>query len=300
MGAHRNDGGHTSLTCREKTDGEFVLNPPFFYFLLRLARCFTIVAKNSFLIENQPPRPARISGAAAAMNPTTLESEQARARENQAMFARIAPRYDLMNRLMTAGMDVQWRRELIQHAELVPGARVLDIGTGTGDLAQEITARCPQCAAIASDYTFEMMNTGKRNGRALNFNAADALYLPFPANTFDAIVSGFLLRNVTDLERALREQFRILKNGGRWAALDTTRPEQNLFTPFIQFYLQRVIPALGKYIAGQGNAYSYLTRSTQNFLRAEELAQAAQRAGFREVGFARRNFGTIAIHWGKK
>ncbi len=234
------------------------------------------------------------------MKTTMTGSEHERARENQAMFARIAPRYDLMNRLMTAGMDMSWRRELIERAALQAGARVLDIGTGTGDLAQQVSARCPQCVAIASDYTFEMMNTGRRNGRTLNFNAADALHLPFPSDTFDAVVSGFLLRNVTDLERALREQFRILKQSGRWVALDTTRPEKNLLTPFIQFYLQRIIPALGKYIAGQGDAYGYLTRSTQNFLRAEELANLAQRAGFREVGFARKNFGTIAIHWGMK
>lgn len=229
------------------------------------------------------------------------ESERSeRARANRAMFAQIAPRYDFMNRLMTAGMDRAWRRELIQHANVAPGSKVLDIGTGTGDIAREVIDRCPHCVAIAADYTFEMMVAGKSKGRALAWTSADALRLPFAAEMFDAVVSGFLLRNVTDLDRALCEQRRVLKPGGRWVALDTTRPEKNLFSPLIQFHLQTIIPALGRFIAGQGNAYSYLTTSTTNFLRAEDLAERARHAGFREVGFARRNFGTIAIHWGKK
>ncbi|TAH53127.1 MAG: ubiquinone/menaquinone biosynthesis methyltransferase [Chloroflexota bacterium] len=229
-----------------------------------------------------------------------METETERARENQAMFARVAPRYDLMNRLMTAGMDGAWRHQVIQRAQLEDTSRVLDIGTGTGDLALEISHRFPHSVVIAADYTFEMMNVGKQKGRALNFNSADALHLPFADETFDAVVSGFLLRNVTDIDRVLREQYRVLKKGGRMVALDTTRPEKNLFTPFIQFHLQTIIPTLGKFIAGNGNAYSYLTNSTQNFLRAEELAELARRAGFREVGFMRQNFGTIAIHWGTK
>ena len=229
-----------------------------------------------------------------------METETERARENQAMFARVAPRYDLMNRLMTAGMDGAWRHQVIQRAQLADTSRVLDIGTGTGDLALEISHRFPHSVVIAADYTFEMMNVGKQKGRALNFNSADALHLPFADETFDAVVSGFLLRNVTDIDRVLREQYRVLKKGGRMVALDTTRPEKNLFTPFIQFHLQTIIPTLGKFIAGNGNAYSYLTNSTQNFLRAEELAELARRAGFRDVGFMRQNFGTIAIHWGTK
>lgn len=223
-----------------------------------------------------------------------------RARENQAMFANIAPKYDLMNRLMTAGLDSSWRRELIAHAQLTRGARVLDIGAGTGDIAFAVSKQCPGCVPIAADYTFEMMKTGKQKGRALAWSSADALRLPFGDAVFDAVVSGFLLRNVTDLDRSLREQWRVLKSGGRWVALDTTRPERNLLSPFIQFHLQTIIPTLGRLITGQAGAYSYLTNSTTNFLRAEDLAERARRAGFSQVGFVRRNFGTIAIHWGKR
>lgn len=223
-----------------------------------------------------------------------------RARENQAMFARVAPRYDLMNRLMTAGMDGSWRRELIERAHLPANARVLDLGTGTGDIAHAIQQQYPDSKTIAGDYTYEMMDAGKQRGRNLMWSAADALHLPFPDGQFDAVVSGFLLRNVADIDHALREQLRVLKPNGRWVALDTTRPEKNLFYPFIQFHLQTVIPTLGRFLTGQGTAYKYLTTSTRNFLPAEDLAGRAREAGFRDVGFARRNFGTIAIHWGQK
>lgn len=227
-------------------------------------------------------------------------SETERAQENRAMFARIAPRYDVMNRLMTGGLDGSWRHELLEHAQIVAGNRVLDIGTGTGDIALEVMHRYPKATAIAADFTFEMMDVGRHKGRNLVFNAADALRLPYADGTFDAVVSGFLLRNVTDLDRALSEQFRVLKAGGRWVALDTTRPEKNLLSPFIQFHLQTVIPTLGRVVTGQTSAYRYLTASTQNFLRAQELAARASRAGLRDVQFVRRNLGTIAIHWGIK
>lgn len=227
-------------------------------------------------------------------------SEIERARENRAMFARIAPRYDVMNRLMTAGLDGRWRHELLERAQLGVGDRVLDIGTGTGDIAFEVTQRYPGATAIAADYTFEMMDAGKKKGRVLKFNAADTLQLPYADGTFDAVVSGFLLRNVTDLDRALCEQYRVLKPGGRWVSLDTTRPEKNLFSPLIQFHLQTVIPMLGRLVTGQASAYRYLTASTQNFLRAEDLTARASKAGLRDAHFVRRNLGTIAVHWGTK
>jgi demethylmenaquinone methyltransferase/2-methoxy-6-polyprenyl-1,4-benzoquinol methylase len=114
------------------------------------------------------------------------------------------------------------------------------------------------------------------------------------------VVSGFLLRNVSDIHEALCEQHRVLKPGGRIVALDTTRPPNNALTPLINLHLHRVIPALGRLIAGDAEAYHYLPDSTQNFLSAEGLAERMQSAGFREVGFHRLMFGTVAIHWGKR
>jgi demethylmenaquinone methyltransferase/2-methoxy-6-polyprenyl-1,4-benzoquinol methylase len=218
------------------------------------------------------------------------------------MFGRIARRYDLMNRLMTAGQDVIWRREVIRRAKIPPGGRLLDLGAGTGDLVREAVVQNPACHPVAADFTMEMMQVGRSHPDALQVDwaGADALSLPFPAGRFDASVSGFLLRNVSDVRQVLREQYRILKPGGRMVALDTTRPPQNVLSPFIHFHLHFVIPALGQWITGDGSAYTYLPESTESFLGAEQLAARMIAAGFREVGFRRLMFGTIAIHWGNR
>ncbi|GAB4581280.1 MAG: bifunctional demethylmenaquinone methyltransferase/2-methoxy-6-polyprenyl-1,4-benzoquinol methylase UbiE [Anaerolineales bacterium] len=220
----------------------------------------------------------------------------------QNMFSRIAGRYDVMNRLMTFGQDQSWRREVIRRAEITPGSRVLDLGAGTGDIALEIRAREPESWPIAGDFTVEMMRVGQKrpNGNALDWCATDALNLPYANETFDAIVSGFLMRNVSDLPRALAEQRRTLKPGGRIVILDTTRPPENLLAPFIRIHLNYVIPALGKLITGESEAYTYLPDSTKGFLRAEELAARMGEATFSGIGFKRVMFGTIAIHWARK
>jgi len=219
----------------------------------------------------------------------------------QGMFNRIAPRYDLMNRLMTAGQDIRWRREVIRQAHLKTGARVLDLGAGTGDLAREALRQQPTCSALAADFTLGMMRVGQKHPQpGLTWSAADALALPFPAEGFDAIVSGYLLRNVSDLPLALCEQLRALKPGGWLVSLDTTRPRTSILTPFIQFHMRVIIPLLGSLITGQRDAYTYLPTSSEKFLDAETLAEALRTAGFVEVGFQRRMFGTMAIHWGRK
>jgi len=224
-----------------------------------------------------------------------------RAHYVQGMFARIAHRYDLMNRLMTAGQDVRWREQVIRRAALPPGGCLLDLGAGTGDLAREALRQAPQSNAVAADFTLEMMLAGQnRPDQRLTWAAADALCLPFSDEHFDAVVSGFLLRNVSDVPQALAEQRRVLKPGGRIVSLDTTRPPQNILTPFINLHLHTVIPALGRLIAGDAEAYTYLPDSTQSFLSAESLAEHLSLAGFREVGFLRKMFGTVAIHWGVK
>jgi len=227
---------------------------------------------------------------------------QERARYVQEMFTRIAPRYDLMNRLMTGGQDIRWRKEVIQRAELPANARVLDLGAGTGDLAREALTRHPDSRPVAADFTLEMMVIGKQRSenRALSWSAADALHLPFASQSFDAVISGFLLRNVVDLQQALSEMLRVLKPGGHFVALDTTQPRKNLLSPFIRFHMHTIIPALGKLLTGQGEAYNYLPDSTENFLRAEELAARMAAASIKKIGFRRLMFGTIAIHWGEK
>jgi demethylmenaquinone methyltransferase/2-methoxy-6-polyprenyl-1,4-benzoquinol methylase len=226
---------------------------------------------------------------------------EARARYVQEMFSRIAPRYDLMNRLMTAGQDVRWRAEVIRRARLNPGARLLDLGAGTGDLALEARRQQPGGRVVAADFTLEMLRVGRQRlaARGVEWAGADALALPFSGGVFDAVVSGFLMRNVADLPRALREQHRVLKPGGRIVILDTTQPGENLLAPLLRFHMNVVVPTLGRLVAGDGEAYTYLPDSTARFLQAEMLSALMVQAGFRKVGFRRLMLGAVALHWGE-
>ena len=224
---------------------------------------------------------------------------QERAHYVQNMFTRIAHHYDLMNRLMTGGQDVRWRKQVIKLARLTSGARLLDLGAGTGDLAREALSQQSNAKVTAADFTLEMMRIGQGHG-PLNLSAADALKLPFADKTFDAVVSGFLMRNVIDVSQVLKEQFRVLKPGGRIVILDTTRPKRNLLSPFIWIHMHAVIPALGGMVSGVRDAYNYLPDSTESFLTAEALSARMIAAGFKNVNFQRFMFGTIAIHHGEK
>ena len=222
-----------------------------------------------------------------------------RARRVQNMFRKIAPKYDLMNRIMTAGQDIRWRKEVIRHAKLDANDSLLDLGAGTGDLAREALHQQPDSHPLAADFTLDMMRAGKKNGH-LDWSTADALNLPFPNESFNAIVSGFLMRNVTDVPRALNEQYRTLKPGGRIVILDTTKPRKNILTPLINIHLHYIIPFIGGLLTGERDAYTYLPESTQQFLRAEELAAHMAATGFKNINFDVKMFGTVAIHWGVK
>lgn len=222
-----------------------------------------------------------------------------RARYVQNMFTRIAKRYDIMNRLMTGGQDVHWRKKVIELAQLHNNASLLDLGTGTGDLARDALSQFPQAKIIAADFTLEMMRVGQKTS-PLNFSTADALKLPFHDASFDAVISGFLMRNVIDLQEALKEQIRVLKNGGRVVILDTTRPRKNILSPFIWLHMHFVIPTLGGVLTGSGDAYRYLPETTEGFVTAEEMAARMAVVGFKKIDYQRFMFGTIAIHWGEK
>jgi demethylmenaquinone methyltransferase / 2-methoxy-6-polyprenyl-1,4-benzoquinol methylase len=220
----------------------------------------------------------------------------------QEMFGRIAPRYDLMNRLMTFGQDMRWRRFLVSRLHLSNQSKVLDIASGTGDIAFEARKSFPQASILATDFALPMMQVGKRRpaGTQVMWSAADGLNLPFPDHSFDAVMSGYLFRNVPDIERALQEQLRVLKSGGWMGTLDTSPPPDNLIKPFTLIHLKYVIPTLGKLIAPDPDAYAYLPASTLRFKTPEDLAALMREAGFMEVQYQRFMLGTMAVHWAKK
>jgi len=218
------------------------------------------------------------------------------------IFARIAPRYDLMNRVMTGGMDRQWRRFVIGKAAIPRHGRMLDIATGTGDIAFEALARVEGVLAVGADFAPNMMLVGQQRpgGNRVRWAAADALNLPFADASFDAVTHGFLVRNVIDIRRAFAEQRRVLKPGGRVVCLDTTPPPANLLRPFLVFYLTQIIPLIGTILTGHRDAYTYLPNSTVGFKTPDALADIMREAGFKDVGYRRFMFNTIAVHWGTK
>lgn len=230
-------------------------------------------------------------------------SGSARSAAVQAMFQQIAPRYDLMNRLMTAGQDRAWRRFVVAKANLPAGGAALDIATGTGDIAFELLGSGKAGLAIGADFAPAMMVAGRERaqGNLVRWVTADALNLPFATSHFDAVTHGFLLRNVIDIPRALVEQYRVLKPGGRVVALDTAPPPRgSILTPAIRFHLGVVIPTVGGLLTGNRNAYTYLPQSTIGFKPPDVLAGLFEAAGFVEVGYRRFMFGTVGIVWGSK
>ncbi len=218
------------------------------------------------------------------------------------MFARIAPTYDLMNRLMTFGQDQSWRRELLRLAATPPHGRLLDVGSGTGDIAYMELRRNPSTQAVGSDFTYEMMaaGVGKEPGLFLPFVQADTFGLPFADNTFDAVVSGFMVRNVVDRVSAFREMARVTRPGGHVVCLETTPPTNALLTPLFRLYFFRIVPLIGGLVAGDSQAYSYLPHSTVDFPEPHELARLMEQAGLHHVFFVEKMFGAVAIHVGTK
>lgn len=220
------------------------------------------------------------------------------------MFGRISRRYDLMNRLMTLGQDQSWRRFAARQAHIPPGGRVLDLATGTGDLALAVLDVEPSARVIGVDFTLPMMRIGqaKLNGRPsqqIHFTGGDALQLPFDDNTFDACLSAFMMRNVTDVAQAFREQRRVVRPGARVVCLEITQPATPFFRDLFAIYFDRLVPAVGGLIS-EGDAYAYLPVSVRNFLTPPELAQVMREAGLHHVTYRKLALGTVIVHVGTK
>jgi demethylmenaquinone methyltransferase/2-methoxy-6-polyprenyl-1,4-benzoquinol methylase len=216
------------------------------------------------------------------------------------LFARLAHRYELANHWMTWGQDMKWRGRVIEWANIPPAGRLLDIGTGTGDLARLALQRDKNLFTVGADFSSEMMRIGHDSvgGCMISWLNNNALELPFASQTFDAVVSGFLVRNVADLEQALAEQYRVLKVGGHMVCLDSTPPPQDLWHLPVKLYLEIAIPAIGGLLTGDVKAYRYLPQSTRRFLPVDQLAACMQKVGFKDVHYHCFMAGTIAIHRG--
>ena len=209
----------------------------------------------------------------------------------QRMFDRIAPVYDAMNHVMTAGLDRRWRRITVEQA-VRPGDRVLDACCGTGDLA--LAARAYGADVVGLDFSERMLERARAKSADVEWVRGDVLALSFDDASFDAVTVGFGIRNVDDLEAGLRELRRVLRAGGRIGILEITKP-RGVLAPFYRLWFDRVVPLLGKVLPG-GSAYTYLPASVRRFPGPEELAALLESAGFSAVRFKLFAGGIVALH----
>jgi demethylmenaquinone methyltransferase/2-methoxy-6-polyprenyl-1,4-benzoquinol methylase len=211
------------------------------------------------------------------------------------MFDRISPVYDVMNRVMTAGLDRRWRR-LTAQAAVRPGDRVLDACCGTGDLALEDLRAGGDVVGL--DFSERMLERARRKSDAIEWVQGDATDLPYEDGSFDAVTVGFGIRNVADLELGLRELARVLVQGGRLGCLEITRP-RGILRPFFRLWFDGLVPLLGRVLPG-GAAYTYLPASVRRFPGPTDLAAALERAGFRDVRVRLLAGGIVALHTAEK
>jgi demethylmenaquinone methyltransferase / 2-methoxy-6-polyprenyl-1,4-benzoquinol methylase len=219
------------------------------------------------------------------------------------MFDRIAARYDLLNSVMTAGLHHRWRERAADRAGLGAGDSALDVCCGTGDLALELGSRvAPGGHVVGCDFSEPMLDLAreKATGRAgVRFEWADALELPYDAERFDAVTVGFGVRNLSDLDRGLREMARVLRPGGRLVVLEITQPTRPPLSTFFSLWFDRIVPLLGA-LTPDPEAYGYLPESVRDFPSPEGLAEKMDAAGLRRIHWTILAGGIIAIHSGVK
>jgi demethylmenaquinone methyltransferase/2-methoxy-6-polyprenyl-1,4-benzoquinol methylase len=221
----------------------------------------------------------------------SYEAGRLPADEVRTMFDRIAPLYDAMNRVMTAGLDRRWRKLAVREV-VWPGDRVLDTCCGTGDLAVEAERRGGRVVGL--DFSQQMLERARRKSGTIEWVQGDALHLPFGDGQFDVATVGFGVRNLDDLDHGLRELWRVLREEGKVAVLEITRP-RGILRPFFRIWLDAMIPLAGRFLPG-GKAYTYLPASVRRFPGPEDLSRLLENAGFRDVRYRLLGGGSVALH----
>ena len=213
-------------------------------------------------------------------------------------FARIADRYVMTNHVLSCGMDIIWRKIVTSRVRKWKPQRLLDVASGTGDLALEIQDQCPQCEVIASDFCAEMLVHATSRGVAKTL-VADALNLPFSDCEFDVVTVAFCLRNMADYPAALREMLRVLKPGGRIVILDFSLPGGVMRGPY-RWYLHNVLPRMAGLLTGQKDAYEYLGGSIEQFPSGKEMTDLLETCGFQKTSASPITLGVVTIYEGTR
>ena len=234
-------------------------------------------------------------------NPGQKNSADDHARRVREMFARISPHYDLLNHLLSANVDVRWRRRVVKKIApmLAPDAQVLDVGCGTGDLSIEIFEKTA-APVVGIDFCRPMLELAKKKAPQLRFIEGDALRLPFADCSFDCITIAFALRNLSSVEAGLAELKRVLKPKGVLAILEFSQPTVPGMRGFVRIYYSRLLPSIGGWFSGERSAYEYLPRSIGKFPNQETLVGMIRAAGFAEVEFENFSGGVAALHIGRR
>jgi len=222
----------------------------------------------------------------------TLQEPQVRA-----MFDRIAGVYDVMNSVMTAGMHHRWRRRAADLAQAGPGDEVLDVATGTGDLAVELASR--GATVVASDFSEEMLARARAKDPGITWEWANAQDLPYSDGRFAAATVGFGARNFSDLPLGIAEMARVVRPGGNVVILEITTPQKPPLSTFFKVWFDHVVPGLGR-LAGDSDAYTYLPNSVKRFPGPQGLAEVMAAAGLRDIRWILTAGGIIALHVGTK
>lgn len=229
----------------------------------------------------------------------TVEKDPARIRR---MFAEISPHYDFLNHFLSLNLDRRWRRQTVASLRLPAGARVLDLCTGTGDLALAMARDrgAVDWSIVGSDFTLEMLRRGETKRRhaaleSVRFLAADALALPFADASFDAVTVAFGIRNVVDLGLGMDEMRRVLKPGGQAAILEFSPPRRGVLRGLFEFYFRRLLPAIGRLCSGS-TAYSYLPQSVSEFPSVERFVDLLVEHGFERVRSTQLTLGVAVLH----